>query len=63
MNDVKAWSTRRLVEAGLAARGAPIWARHGSTRNLNTPRSLSRAIAYVLQEQGVDWVDGRPSAP
>jgi hypothetical protein len=32
MNDLKVWSTRRLVDAGSRPRGARVWVRHGSTR-------------------------------
>ena len=52
MNDLKAWCTRRLREAGLVAPDARAWSRHGSTRWLNTQLSLARAIEYTLHEQG-----------
>ncbi len=52
MNDLKAWSTRRLREAGLVAADERVWSRHGSTRWLNTSVSLARAIEYTLYEQG-----------
>jgi hypothetical protein len=52
MSDVKAWSTRRLVEAGLFERGARVWARHGSTRYLWTADAVGVAGEYVLMRQG-----------
>ncbi len=51
MNDFKAYATRRLVQAALAARRTPLWARHGSTRYLDTTDSFKRAVQYVLEEQ------------
>ncbi len=54
MNDLKAWCTRRLREAGLVAPDARLWSRHGSTRWLNSDLSFARAIQYTLFEQGTD---------
>lgn len=50
MNEFKAWSTRRLRAAGLLGDGARAWTRHGSTRWINTPDSLARAIEYVVNQ-------------
>lgn len=52
MADFKAYCTRRMREVGVIDRDRPAWAHHGSTRYIKTPESLSRAIAYVLHEQG-----------
>lgn len=54
MNDFKAWSTRRLREAGVVDRERSIWARHGSTKYLWNQPSVDRAIRYVIEGQGVD---------
>jgi REP element-mobilizing transposase RayT len=51
MNDFKSWSTRRLVEAGLVARGVRVWVRHGSTRYLWKDTHLAGACNYVLTGQ------------
>lgn len=48
----KAWSTRRLREAGLSAANRDVWTEHGSTRYLWTPESVERACEYVLNGQG-----------
>ena len=47
----KAWCTRRLREAGLAHADARLWTHHGSTRWINDAKSLTGAIAYVLEGQ------------
>ncbi|HEY3816503.1 MAG TPA: hypothetical protein VGL81_04995 [Polyangiaceae bacterium] len=49
---VKAWATRRLVEAGRVQRGTHVWSRHGSTIYLWDERSVESAAWYVLYEQG-----------
>ncbi len=54
MNAFKAWATRRLREASLAAQEERIWARHGSTRYLWNEEDLSNAVAYVVEGQGGD---------
>jgi REP element-mobilizing transposase RayT len=62
MHDLKAWSTRRVVEAGLRERGVHMWVRHGSTRMLWQAKAVRAACAYVLEGQGEgrQWVvDGR----
>lgn len=52
MHAFKARSTRRLVEAGLVTQGTRTWARHGSTRWLNTDATFDAACRYVMEEQG-----------
>jgi REP element-mobilizing transposase RayT len=61
MNDFKAWSTRRMREAGALPREIEPWSYHGSTRYLNTPTSLQRAIDYTLHEQGPALPMTRPT--
>ncbi len=51
MTAFKAWSTRRMREAGLVAEGSP-WSRHGSTRYLWDETELADAVAYVMDGQG-----------
>lgn len=51
MGEFKAWSTRRLREAGLMPTEGEVWTFHGSTRWINTEASLAEAIDYVLQQQ------------
>lgn len=51
MSQFKAWSTRRLREAGLAGADARVWTEHGSTRWINDEESLGRAVDYVLNRQ------------
>ena len=58
MNDLKSWSTRRLVEAGLLERGSRAWTRHGSTRYLWKRGDLLKAVEYVLDGQGPDLARG-----
>jgi len=52
--DFKAYATRRLVETGFAAKGQRVWTKHGSTRYLNTARSLENACVYTNDHQGSD---------
>gem|GEM_PF-3575837 len=54
LTSIKAWTTRRLVEAGLLPRGTKPWARHGSTVYLWTGDELGRARLYVTEGQGAD---------
>lgn len=54
MNTLKAWSTRRLREAGLAGPEERLWARHGSTRYLWNEKDLEDAVEYVIEGQGPD---------
>jgi REP element-mobilizing transposase RayT len=49
LNDFKAHASRRLNEVEPARRR---WARHGSTRWLWSPKHVSAAMQYVLEEQG-----------
>ena len=52
MNDLKSYASRCLNQAGLDETGRKRWARHGSTRWLWAPESVSSAIRYVVDEQG-----------
>ena len=54
MTMLKAWSTRRLREAGLVDADAKLWSRHGSTRYLWTTADIETAWRYVTEEQGGD---------
>ena len=60
MNDLKAWATRRVIEAGLHPRGTPLWVRHGSTRHLWRPEAVRAACVYVVERQGGgrQWATG-----
>jgi REP element-mobilizing transposase RayT len=60
MNDLKAWATRRVIEAGLRARGTHLWVRHGSTRHLWRPEAVNAACVYVVEGQGGgrQWATG-----
>ena len=62
MNDLKAWATRRIVEAGLRPPGTRLWVRHGSTRHLWRPEAVEAAREYVVAGQGEDrqWATGWP---
>jgi len=51
MGELKAWSSRRMQEAGLLDRCAKVWTRHGSTRHIFRDVGLSEAIHYVNHEQ------------
>ena len=52
MADLKAYSSRRLTEAGFDSRDRKRWAIHGSTRYLWDAQSADIAIQYVVEEQG-----------
>jgi len=52
INAFKSYSTRKLREAGLLGVEMRPWARGRSRRYLWKPRHVSRAIDYVLYEQG-----------
>jgi REP element-mobilizing transposase RayT len=52
IGDLKAWGTRRLVEAQLRTQGAPVWAREGGARTLWRASAVEGACFYVLHEQG-----------
>ncbi|MGP1272174.1 MAG: transposase [Phycisphaerales bacterium] len=51
MSQLKAWSTRRLREAGVLEKDAKAWTRHGSTRWIDSEASLRAAVDYVLNHQ------------
>ena len=52
MNELKSYASRRLNGLGLVEVHRTRWARHGSTRWLWKPQSVSAAIRYVVDEQG-----------
>ena len=52
MGDLKAWATRRVVQAGHRPRAAHVWVRQGSTRYLWHRAAVVAACFYVLHEQG-----------
>ena len=52
MTAFKAYASRALTVAGLGDRDERRWARHGSTRWLNTSDTVQRAIRYTVDEQG-----------
>jgi REP element-mobilizing transposase RayT len=52
MNDLKSYASRCLNRLGLDDSVRKRWARHGSTRWLWQPQTVSAAIQYVVQEQG-----------
>ena len=52
MNDFKAYATRGLREAGLVEPDRRVWARHGSTRWIDSDRSFEMAKEYVMTGQG-----------
>lgn len=54
MNDLKSWSTRAMVKAGLLAPGTKAWVRHGSTRYLWKAEELKATCQYVCEAQGTD---------
>lgn len=54
MATLKAWSTRRLRQAGLVDEGTRLWSRHGSTRYLWTTDDVEMAHGYVTEGQGAD---------
>ncbi|MFH1108023.1 MAG: hypothetical protein V1790_02330 [Planctomycetota bacterium] len=54
LRELKAWTTRRLREAGYVPREAPVWTHHGSTRYLWKQRSVNAAVEYVAEHQGHD---------
>jgi hypothetical protein len=51
MTSFKAWSTRRLREAGLVRRDQKVWSRHGSTRYLWTELAIEEASCYTRDAQ------------
>ena len=52
VNDFKAYSSRKLNEAGMDDSGRKRWARHGSTLHLWREADVEAAIGYVVREQG-----------
>ena len=52
LGDLKAWSTRRVIEARHRSPGTRLWARGGSVRHLWTQKAVAEACFYVLQERG-----------
>jgi len=52
MNDLKSYASRRLNQLGFDEADQKRWTRHGSTRWLWKPESVSTAIRYVVDEQG-----------
>ena len=52
MNDLKSYASRCLNRRGLDEPARKRWARHGSTRWLWKPESVSAAIRYVVDDQG-----------
>ncbi len=52
MIQLKAWSTRKLRQAGLMEENAPVWTEGGSRPWLWNEESLRRAIDYVNDYQG-----------
>lgn len=51
VQQLKAWSTRRLREAGLSEPDAPVWSKGASTGYLWEDHHVSRAVEYVTNEQ------------
>ena len=51
MNDLKSYASRCLNSFGLDEPARKRWTRHGSTRWLWKPESVSAAIRYVFVEQ------------
>ncbi len=47
MNGCKAWATRALRAAGHLEGRDKVWTRHGSTRWINTPASMTQAYRYI----------------
>jgi hypothetical protein len=54
MNDLKSWTTRRLVEAGVFQKGAKGWSRHGGTRYVWDELALHEVCEYVMERQGAE---------
>lgn len=62
MNDLKSYTSRCLNRLGFDEPARKRWARHGSTRWLWKPQSVSAAIGYVVHEQGIRWLCSRRSS-
>ena len=52
LSDLKAYSTRRMKEAGSWKSKTSPWAEHGSRRYLWKSHHVARAVDYVLNHQG-----------
>jgi REP element-mobilizing transposase RayT len=51
MEQFKAWSTRRLREAGVVERARKVWTEHGSTKWVNDMQGLWDTVDYVVNRQ------------
>jgi REP element-mobilizing transposase RayT len=51
LDQLKAWSTRRLREAGLITPDRKVWTAHGSRIYIFKPEVLAEKIEYVLHGQ------------
>ncbi|MBU0617105.1 MAG: transposase [Planctomycetes bacterium] len=54
LSQFKAWTTRRLREAGHVGADAAVWTRRGSSRYLWDLENVAKAVAYVTDYQGDD---------
>jgi REP element-mobilizing transposase RayT len=54
LNDLKAWCTRRLREAGLVESQREVWTEGGSKRKLFTEDGVRNACEYTRTGQGAD---------
>lgn len=61
-NDLKSWTTRRMVEAGLFPPKTKAWSTGGSRRYLWTAQDLEEACRYVRECQGPDLISP-PNGP
>lgn len=52
MKDFKAYTSRRLTEAGFDNKNRKRWSRHGSTVYKWTEEDVGNAVDYVVREQG-----------
>ena len=52
LSTFKAYTSRRLREAGLCSNSQILWSRHGSTQYLWKPQRVELAIDYVVNGQG-----------
>ncbi|MBE7490306.1 MAG: transposase [Planctomycetes bacterium] len=50
-NDIKAYATRRLREAGWARPDQRVWTHDGSKHRLFTAKAVAHAVHYTLYEQ------------
>lgn len=57
MNDLKAWSSRRLAEQQQSP-GPAVWSRHGSTRYLWLNKDVEAACDYAVNQQDLPWATG-----